>query len=48
MRVGSKSRLDQAISTEVTRLVTEKMEVSVKGKVSMLERRDLANKGPDA
>ena len=33
MRVGSKSRMDQAIIIEAMKLLIEKMEVAVKGKV---------------
>ena len=41
LQVGSKSRPYQAIIMEVMRFLMNKMEVAVKGKVSMLERRDL-------
>ena len=45
LRVGSKSRLDQEISTEVMQLLMKKIELAVKGKVSMLEMRDLTKRG---
>ena len=45
LRVGSKSRPDQAISIEIMKLLINNMELVVKGKVSMLERRDLTIKG---
>ena len=41
LRVGRKSRPDKAIIIEVIKVLMEKIEVTVKGKVSMLERRDL-------
>ena len=43
--VESKSRTDQSISIEVMKLLIKKMEVAVKGKVIMLQRRDLTKKG---
>ena len=43
--VLSKSRPDQEISIEAMKLLMKKTEVAVKGKVSMLERRDLNKKG---
>ena len=45
LRVGRKSRRYQEISIEVMKLLMEKMEVEVKEKVSLLERRDLTKKG---
>ena len=45
LRVGIKSRPDQAISIEVMMLLMKKMEVVVKGEVSILERRDLTKNG---
>ena len=39
LRVGSKYIPDQANSTEVMKLLMEKIQVVVKGMVSMLERR---------
>ena len=45
LRVGRNSRLYQAISMEVMNLLMKNMEVAVKGKVSMLERRELTKKG---
>ena len=45
LRVGSKSSPDLDISIEVMKLLMENMEVAVKGKVSMLETRNLTKKG---
>ena len=45
LRVGSESMPDQEIIIEVMNLLMDNMEVAVKGKVSMLERRDLTKKG---
>ena len=45
LRVGIKSRTDQVISIELMKLLMKNMEVAVKGKVSMLERRELTKKG---
>ena len=45
LRVGSKSRPDQAIIIEAMKLLMKKMEVAVNGNVSMLEVRDLTKKG---
>ena len=45
LRVGSKSRPDQEISIELMKLLMEKMEVAVKGEVSVLERRGFNKKG---
>ena len=44
LRVGSKSRPDQKISTEMMKLLMENIEVAVKGRFSMLERGDLTQK----
>ena len=40
LQVGRKSRPDQAISIQVMGLLMYKIEAEVKGKVSILERRD--------
>ena len=45
LRVGSKSKPDRTIIIEVMKLLMDKMEVLVMGKVSLLERRDLTKKG---
>ena len=45
LQVGIKSSPDQEISIEVMKLLMENMEVAVKGKVSMLERRELTKNG---
>ena len=44
LRVGIKSRPDQAIIIELMKLLMKNMEVAVKGNMSMLERRDLNKK----
>ena len=46
LRFGSKSRLDQAISIEVMKLLMNNMEAVEKREGSMLERRDLTKRGP--
>ena len=46
LQVGSKLSPYQAISTEVMKFLMKKIEVAVKGKVSMLERRDFPKKYP--
>ena len=45
LRVGSKSRPDQAIRIEVMKLLMDNMEEELKREVSMLETRDLNKKG---
>ena len=40
LQVGSKLSPYQAISIEVMKFLMKKIEVAVKGKVSLLERRD--------
>ena len=44
LRVGSKLSPYQAIRTEVMKFLMKKIEVAVKGKFSMLERRDFPKK----
>ena len=44
MRVGSKSIPDKEISIKIMKLLMNMMEVALKGKFSMLERRDLTKK----
>ena len=45
LKVGSKSMPDQGIIMGLMKLLIDKMEVAAKGKVSMLERRELTKKG---
>ena len=45
LQVGIKYKPDQEISIELMKLLMEKMEVAVKGEVSVLERRGFNKKG---